>query len=75
MNLKTNKLLIRFFEWLYFPDNDFKIIKIKGINVFLCDKNSNYRATISPIWDKKRVIVLFKRFLRIKNKENKEWIS
>ncbi len=67
-----NKLLIKFFEWLYFPNGDYgrqtKIVKIKRINVFLCDTTFG-RETISPVWDKNRFKFLFKRLFRIKEKE------
>lgn len=76
MFLTHNKLLIKFFEWLYFPKEvydehgnyyQYKIVKIQRLNVFLVDKylgvypRSCGRYTISPIWDLKRVEVLFKR--------------
>jgi len=61
---RDNRILIKFFQWLYFPGkNDYRIIKLKGFNVFLCDKPSG-RATVSPIWDKKRIVALYKRFLK-----------
>ena len=65
-----NKILIKFFEWLYFSDGVYKIVKIKRFNVFLCDKKFGVgRETISPVWDKARFVSLYKRFFK-KEKEN-----
>jgi hypothetical protein len=66
-----NKTLIKFFEWLYFSDKEFKIVKIKGINVFLCDKKyGSGRWTISPVWDRKRIKSLIRRFLNVFSNKN-----
>lgn len=74
-----NKILIKFFEWLYFQKQFYddngnyyqnKIVRIKGINCFLIDKyygkskTPSERHTVSPIWDKKRVLNLFRRFFK-----------
>lgn len=74
-----NKILIKFFEWLYFPKEVYddygnyeyyKIVKIKGINCFLVDrymglsKISHGRYTVSPVWDKQRFLHLFRRFIK-----------
>ena len=69
--IKQNKLLIKFFEWLYFSseyDKGTKIVKIKGINVFLCDTTFG-REHISPVWDKNRFKFMFRRMFRIKEEE------
>ena len=73
---QNNKLLIKFFEWLYFQkevyDNDgnyqyYKIVKIQGINCFLVDryyglsKTSHGRFIVSPVWNKERFKYLFER--------------
>jgi len=68
----NNKVLIKFFEWLYFPDDVYKIVKLKGFNVFLCDKKPGFgegRVTLSPVWDKNRFVALYKRFIK-KEKTN-----
>ena len=50
------KILIKFFEWLYFEDGHYKIVKIKGLNTFIVDKMSRHnipmsRSIASPVWD------------------------
>lgn len=69
--LSKNKILIRFFEWLYFQPYDDgtgkmvieKIVRLKGINCFLVDSHYG-RETLSPVWDLKRIEILIKRFLK-----------
>jgi len=81
MTIKKNKILIKFFEWLYFQKEVYdehgnyqyyKIVQIRGINCFLVDryyglsKTSHGRFTIMPVWDKTRVKYLLKRIFKIK---------
>ena len=66
--LEDNKLLIKFFQWLYFSeqfDRGTKIVKLRGFNTFLCDSRHG-RETISPVWDKNRFKALYKRLRGIK---------
>ena len=42
-----NKILIKFFQWLYFSDSGYEIVKIKSLNTFICCKTfkmGNYES-------------------------------
>jgi hypothetical protein len=75
---ENNKLLISFFQRLYFPkqiyddDGNYyqdKILKIRGFNCFLVDRyyrisaTPSGRFTVSPVWDMDRIKSLRKRIL------------
>jgi len=71
---QNNKLLIKFFEWLYFSEYEFygkkcKIVYLISFRTFLCD-DYNGRVVITPIWNKERIFYLIKRLLgRNKNED------
>jgi len=60
----------RFLEYINdfdYPEEGYKIVKIKSFNCYLCDRRigdltlSTSRWTISPVWDKKRIVELIKK--------------
>lgn len=69
--IKTNKHLIRFFEWLYFPEKDTKdtiylyrkIKKILGINRFRVE-NLSGAVVFTPVWNWVRIRSLIIRIIK-----------